>query len=289
MNAVTSAAVPTDRLRVAAAQLSSVPGDPAANAAAAARYVDRSGDAGARLMVLPELFLPAYHPPTLAAEPHGCDLVADERGSIDDPRLEPLRAKARQRGIAVLAGAAVRTVAGRYIATVLIDPGGGVRDVYHKQQLCDTHEHQLFDPGEHGATVVLDGWRLGMGICYDATFPEHARAAALAGCHAYVTGGAFVLGGQQRVRLYHPARALDNTFYVVFAGAVGGPTPWTFCGGSAVYDPQGRALDRAPDSETGLAVADLSITELNRVRAEHTMLADRPTGPGDRRITTTAW
>ena len=46
---------------------------------------------------------------------------------------------------------------------------------YDKQHLCGPDEHELFIPGERGATLVVDGWRLGLGICYDGCFPEHAR------------------------------------------------------------------------------------------------------------------
>ncbi|MET8067892.1 nitrilase-related carbon-nitrogen hydrolase, partial [Micromonospora sp. NPDC005313] len=60
-------ALPARPLTVAAVQAEPVPGDVAGNAGAAARLVGRAE--GARVVVLPELFLPAYHPPTLGADP----------------------------------------------------------------------------------------------------------------------------------------------------------------------------------------------------------------------------
>ncbi|HZE39505.1 MAG TPA: carbon-nitrogen hydrolase family protein, partial [Stackebrandtia sp.] len=237
--------------------------------------------ADAALVVFGELHLPAYHPPTLARDP-STDIAAAADGTVDDERLDPLRATARGRGVAILIGAAVRRAGRRFIASLLIAPSGTVRDVYHKRHLCDAHERELFSPGDRATTLALDGWRLGLGICYDATFPEHARAAALAGCHAYVAAGAYVAGGEHRRDLYHRARALDNTFYVVFADEVGGEPPWTFGGGGAVYDPEGRPVARAGADRPGIAVAALDPKLLTETRAAHTMLADRCPGPGQR-------
>ena len=47
-------------LRVAAAQAESVPGDLAANVATAVPLVEQAADRGARVVVLPELFLTGY-------------------------------------------------------------------------------------------------------------------------------------------------------------------------------------------------------------------------------------
>ncbi|WP_041624807.1 carbon-nitrogen hydrolase family protein [Stackebrandtia nassauensis] len=266
---------PVHRLRVAAARAASVPGEVGDNARTAAALVRLAHRHGVRLLVFGELFLPGYHPPTWASP--ACDV------DVDDERLEPLRQAARDTGVTVLVGASVRSPGGRFIATLLVDPQGAVRDVYHKQNLCGPDENRWFTPGTHGSTLSFDGWRLGLGICYDATFPEHARAAALDGCHAYVTGGAYVVGGEHRRDTYHSARALDNTFYVVFADAVGGAAPWTFGGGSRVYDPEGRAVSEPVGDD--LVVAELDPEELRRTRQEHTMLADLAGGPSPRYFT----
>lgn len=282
----TGGAGPAGRLRVAAGQAVAEPGELARNAATAARMVAATADDGVRLLVLPELFLPAYHPPTLAAEPNRCDVSADVEGVVADPRLDALRTAAAAHRTAVLVGAAVRAADGaRYLAALLVGPAGTVRDVYHKRHLCGPEETGLFVPGTEAATLALDGWLLGVGICYDGCFPEHARSAALAGAHGYVCPAAYTVGGEHRRDLYYPARALDNTMYVVFANAVGGPDPWRFNGSSTVYDPEGRVLARAPgDAEAAVAV-DLDPDLLTEVRAQQPFLTDVGLPePADRRV-----
>ncbi|MGH8877076.1 MAG: carbon-nitrogen hydrolase family protein [Stackebrandtia sp.] len=269
--------LPPKSLRVGAATVESIPAAVEANVATAVAVLEAAAEDDVELLVFGELFLPGYNPPALSESPGACDTPPQDR------RLEPLRAAARRTGVNALIGASVPAGDDRCIAMLLADAGGRIRDVYHKQNLCGRYERELFVPGEHSAAVVCQGWKLGLGICYDAAFPEHARAAALDGCHAYVTGGAFVSGGDHRRDLYHRARALDNTFYVVFANAQGGPNPWTFSGGSNVYDPQGCAVSKPVGAS--LVVGELDPFELSRTRSDHTMLADVPRGEFPRYFT----
>ncbi|MFG2050274.1 carbon-nitrogen hydrolase family protein [Micromonospora sp. NPDC048935] len=267
--------VPTAPLTVATVQATPTPGDVAGNAVAAAHLVRRAGELGARVAVLPELFLCAYHPPTLAADPAGTDVAADPAGDVADPRLDPLRVAAREAGVTALVGAAARHPdRRRTIAALMVDRAGAVRVGYDKQQLWGS-ERDLFSAGDRGATLLVDDWRLGLGICYDGCFPEHGRAAALDGAHGYLCPSGYLTGSEHRRDLYYAARALDNTMFVVFANAVGGVDPWRFNGGAAIYDPQGRALARGADEGTAVLVATLDPAELAATRSAHSMLADR--------------
>ncbi|MER7995523.1 MULTISPECIES: carbon-nitrogen hydrolase family protein [Micromonospora] len=271
-------ALPARPLSVAAVQAQPVPGDVAGNARAAARLVARAE--GARVVVLPELFLPAYHPPTLGADPEGTDVAADADGRVADPRLDPLRTAAADAGAAVVIGAAVRHPdRRRTISSLVVDPAGTVTAAYDKQQLW-SGERELFDAGRRGATLEVDTWRLGLGVCYDGCFPEHARAAAGDGAHGYLCPSGYLAGSEHRRDLYYAARALDNTMYVVFANVVGGADPWRFNGGAAVYDPEGRPLARGADTGEDVLVATLDPEALAATRAAHTMLLDRPADAG---------
>ncbi|MGI5214756.1 carbon-nitrogen hydrolase family protein [Plantactinospora sp. CA-290183] len=272
---------PAAPLTVAAVQAESVPGDVAGNAVTAARLVGRAADAGASLVVLPELFLPAYHPPTLRADPAGTDVAATAGGEVADPRLDPLREAARDRDAVLVVGAAVRHPDGRRTCSALVvDRSGRVAAGYAKQHLWGPDENALFTPGERGATLLVGGWRLGLGVCYDGCFPEHGRAAAAHGAHGYLCPSGYLVGSEHRRDLYYRARALDNTMYVVFANAVGGTPPWRFNGGAAIYDPEGRVLRRAADEAEAVVVGRLDPAELGRVRDAHRMLADVRAGQG---------
>ena len=253
-------------LRVAAAQAASEPGDVAANVSTAVSLVGAAADRGARVVVLPELFLTGYDP--------GC-WDHDGSLSLDDPVLEPLAEAAAGREVVVVAGAAVRrALDASTLSLLVVDTGGGVSAPYDKQHV-DRDERWFFSAGDHGASVPVDGWELGLGVCYDGCFPEHAAAAAAAGATAYLCPAASYTGFEHRRDLYYAARALDNGIYVVMAGLAGTCGKGRFSGGSGVYDPEGRALGRLGDEAPGVLVADLDPAEVTRVQARHPFAVDR--------------
>ena len=261
---------PTGTLRVAAVQAESVPGDVTANVATAVGLVEEAGQAGARLVVLPELFLTGYDPAVWSPP---------VTVTAEDGRLDPLREVAERHEVAVVASAAVaRAGTGRPTLSVLaVGPDGLTTTPYDKQHLSGV-EKEHFAAGDRGASLSLDGWELGLGICYDGCFPEHAGAAVAAGAQAYLCPAAYYGGGEHRRDLYYAARALDNGVYVVLAGLTGRCGDGEFSGGSAVYEPEGRPLGRV-GAGRGLVLADLDPAEVQRVRSAHPMAQDRAEQP----------
>ncbi len=291
--------IPRMPLRVAAVQAQPNPGDVAGNAALAARLTARAAGEGARLVVLPELFLPGYHLPILRSDPAGTDLATDEARCVHDIRLDPLRAVARERGVVIVLSGAVRHATERRpaepaqvpaqdgrrtISVLVVDRRGGVLCAYDKQHLFGA-EAELFSAGTSGATLAVDGWWLGLALCYDASFPEHARAAADDGAHGYLCPIGYRDGSQHRRDVHGAARALDNAMYVVLANQVGGQDAGRFVGGSAIYEPEGRPLRRAPEYGEHVIVADFDPIDLRRAREAHAMIGGRrPDLGGTRRL-----
>jgi 5-aminopentanamidase len=267
-------------LRVAAAQAESVSGDLTANVATAVRLVEQAAHNGARLVVLPELFLTGY-------DPHAWSR-ANCLTDLECPELKPLREATAHAGVITIASAALSeeggpaparspagaaATPGSAISLLLFDDRGDVRRVYDKQHPTDD-EKPFFTPGRCGASLVVDGWELGLGICNDGCFPEHAGAAATDGATAYLCPSAYYAGSEHRRDLYYAARALDSGIYVVFADLTGRCGDFSFSGGSAVYDPEGRPVARL-GQEPGIAYADLDPAEVERVRRMNPILRDR--------------
>jgi predicted amidohydrolase len=276
---------------VAAAQAASVGGDVDANVATAVDLVTECAASGARLVVLPELFLTGY-------DPDGWSDAWCLGEPAEDPRLRPLREAALSRHVVVVAGAALsgpgqpatgEPVTGqpatgeprRTVSLLVFDDRGEVHRGYDKQHLFDA-ERKFFTAGDHGASIVVDGWELGLGICYDGCFPEHAMAAAADGAAAYLCPSAYYAGAEHRRDVYYAARALDNGIYVVFAGLAGRCGGYEFSGGSAVYDPEGRPVDRVGGEVPAVAYADLDPAEVARVREMNPIGRDRRASLGTR-------
>jgi predicted amidohydrolase len=264
-------------LTVAAAQGEAISGDVATNVRTAADLVREAATEGARLVVLPELFLPGYDLAMLAAEPDRCDLV-DPAG---DPRLEPLQSACRETQTIAVVGASVRRGGRRTIGVLVAEPSGIVRHAYDKQHLLSA-EAKVFEPGSDRAIVTVDGWPLAVAVCYDGCFPEHARAYADDGALVYLAPAAYVVGSEHRRDVYYAARALDNSCYVVFADLTGPCGAETFSGGSAIYDPEGQPIDRAGVGRE-VITATLDADRIARVRVAHGMTGDHRTDLGGMR------
>ncbi|WP_199815232.1 MULTISPECIES: carbon-nitrogen hydrolase family protein [Streptomyces] len=270
---------PERPLRIATVQAQAVAGDIPANAAQAAELIREAAAAGARLVLFTEKFLSGYEPELIRTDPLK---YAVQPG---DPRLAPIADACRETGTAAVVGAAVQDGADLRVSALVLGPDGGFVTRYDKQHLFKS-ERDYYRPGTAGCTVELDGWRLGIGVCYDSGFPEHARAAALDGCHAYLVGALFSMGhGHHESRTWFPARALDNTLYTVLANHIGHTGGWHTCGGSAVWGPDGRLIAEASEDRREVVVVDLDPAVLRTTRETETLLADlalaaaRPTEP----------
>jgi predicted amidohydrolase len=246
-------------MKIAVAQLASRAGDVEHNVAVAINALADAGDA--RVVVLPELFLTGYAMPPSTL-------------SVDDPRLAPLERAASEAGALVLAGAAVDSGTARpFISTVLFG-GGTPQRAYNKMHLSG-QEVTYFQAGKQPVMLEVDGWKLGLSICYDGSFAEHARAYAVAGADAYVASIAFYAGSEHRRDLYYRSRALDNGFFSVVSALVGPCGGAQFNGGAAVYDPEGRPMAQARQDGRDVVVVELDRGLIEATRQAHPMLADR--------------
>ncbi len=263
---------PKHPLRVASVQAVASPGEIERNAETATRLIGEASASGAALIVFPELFLCCYHLALLRRDPSRCDIEAD------DVRLDPIRDACRTGAItAVLSGSVLTGDSrSRTLSALVIDQHGGLSARYDKQHLW-RDEQAIFQPGTHACMVDVRGWQLGLGICYDATFPEHARAAALAGADGYLCPSAY-----REPTILHPARALENTIYVVFSNLLGEADGRRFCGHSSIYDPEGKTLADAGPATEGLAIADFDPAVLADVRESSPMLQEVTALRGER-------
>lgn len=260
-------------MRVAAVQLQSTP-DRDRNLTIAASLVTQAASAGASLVALPELFgfLGRGGEMREVAEP------------LEGPTLLWAGELASRHRIWLLAGSFVERDGDElYNTSCLVAPTGELVAAYRKIHLFDVevpdagaHESDLYTPGTELVTASVDGMGLGLSICYDLRFPELYRILTLRGTSILAVPSAFTATtGRDHWELLVRARAVENQAYVIAPDQCGTSADGIArYGHSLIVDPWGRVLADAGDDE-GLAMADVDLDEVTRVRDVLPSLANR--------------
>ena len=248
-------------LRVAAAMMRAVVGAKADNLARARALAVAAAAGGAQLLVLPEACLTGY---TVR------ETMAPWAEPVPGPLTEALTEMAVDTGLVILAGL-VET--GRqqnlYLTQVMVGPSG-LLGSYRKTHLGPIESHR-FLPGRTLGLVDGLGCRFGLQMCYEGHFPEMTLAQALKGAEIILIPHASPREEAQvkleRWLRYLPARAYDNTVFVVacnLAGDNGGGLD--FSGVALIIGPKGEVLAQAAGNKDQLVMADLKAEDLKTIK-----------------------
>ncbi len=235
-------------IRLALAQINARVGDLEGNAERIREHIVRARDAGAEIVLFPELAISGYPPEDLLLKEHflraaeeALVAVAAEAEGIVALVGTPERADDVYNALAVCADGAV---VARYRKSVL--PNYGVFD-----------EERYFQAGEGGAVMEFGDLRVGLTICEDIWTPGPPGSdEALAGAALLFNASAspYHAGkGVQRERML-VQRARDNLCVVAFCNLVGGQDELIFDGHSLLLDHNGEVLARAPQFAESLLV-----------------------------------
>jgi predicted amidohydrolase len=247
------------------------------NVKRALELIDQAAEQGARFVLLPEYmtFRGPYAEFPVAAE------------TVPGPTCESLAAKAREHSIYVHGGSLVERSAQTervYNTSVLFDPQGQMIACYRKIHLFDVDvpdgvtevESSVVLPGDALVVAEVDGFKVGMSICYDLRFPELYRQLAASGAEILVVPSAFAIAtGRVHWEVLLRARAIENHAYVLAAAQCGLDEGGSCCyGHSMIIDPWGKLLAAAPEGEQVL-LADLDRQEVLRRRQQIPVLKVR--------------
>ncbi|MEE4342574.1 carbon-nitrogen hydrolase family protein [Pseudomonas alliivorans] len=255
-------------MRVALYQCEPLPLDVSGNLTRLEHQAQVAAAQGAQLLVCPEMFLTGYN--------IGARACAELAQAQDGPAAQRIAEIARQYAIAILYGYPERSVEERvYNAVQLIDSRGERSSNYRKTHLFSELDKSMFSAGEDLCPVVeLNGWRLGMLICYDVEFPENTRRLALAGAELILVPTANMAPFDFVCDVTVRARAFENHCYVVYANYCGSEDEIRYCGLSSVCAPDGSRPALAAQDER-LLIADLDRVQLAQARTVNDYFKDR--------------
>jgi NAD+ synthase (glutamine-hydrolysing) len=253
-------------VRIALAQINARVGDIEGNAELIASRIDEARDAGAELVLFPELAITGYPPEDLLLKEHFLSEAREALESVAE----------RAEGIVALVGFPERTF-DAYNALAVCS-GGAVQAIYRKTVLPNYgvfDEQRYFQVGEGGAVLEFGGGRLGLTICEDIWTPgPPASDEALAGASLILNASAspYHAGkGAERERML-AQRARDNLSAVAFTNMVGGQDELIFDGHSLVVDHEGTVIARAPQFAEALVVANVDVQAPLTARLRDTRL-----------------
>ena len=238
-------------MRIALAQLNPTVGDIAGNEARCLDALERAREAGAQLVVFPELIVTGYPPEDLLLKEH---FLRDARAAVD-------RLAAAAGDMVAIVGFPERDVDVYNSAAVLA--GGAVQGVYRKVYLPNYgvfDEQRYFQSGPGPGIVEVGDVRVGVTVCEDIWEPGPPLSdEALAGATVIVNLSAspYHAGKGLERELMIAQRARDSMATVVFCALVGGQDELVFDGHSLVVDHDGEVVARAAQFAEELLVADV--------------------------------
>lgn len=268
-----------DSYKVGAIQLKPQAGQIDANVAEAEKLIAQAAAAGARLVLLPELWAIGYgvEAPQAYAESFG--------GRVTNFMCE----QAQKHGIYIAGGYAEKGQNGHcYDAALLLDPKGNLLLNHRKVHLYSAlEEDKVWSPGERFEVADTELGGIGILICYDGDFAESWRMLACRGAGLILHPSAYESPCENYGwwnKLYE-AYALSNAVWCVSANIVCNThdNASHFFGWSRIINPLGEQIAAAtyvPPSQDGqseLLLAELDFSDALTCGRERNgcLLADR--------------
>ena len=238
-------------MRLALSQMDPVVGDLEGNRELILHRIEKAKEAGADLVVFPELAATGYPPEDLLLR---AGFVRAARESVE-------RIAAETRGVVALVGVPLLEDV-LYNACAICADGEitGWARKWHLPNYGVFDEKRYFASGDELAIVDVAGARVGVTICEDMWIPgppTTALAAAGAELVVNLSASPFHVGRAQEREAIFSSRARESGVRVALCNMVGGQDELIFDGHSLFIESDGSAVARAPGFEEALLVVDL--------------------------------
>ncbi|MDG3009782.1 carbon-nitrogen hydrolase [Rhodococcus sp. D2-41] len=258
------------RLRVALAQITGVVDEYELNVHTLSSAMREARELGAELVVSPELLITGYDPEVAAR-------LAPE-GDVMRARVAELAA---DHGVAVVVSTPELGDDGRVYITATLFDAHGRQLLHHRKTRLYGREKEYFSPGDRrSGLVTVNGFRVGLAICYEIEFGDCARELALRGADLILVPTAIepaedLVVTEDVPRILVPARAIENQVVIAYTNHCGP----RFIGRSVLAGACGLAAN-AEGQARQLVVADVREDLLTASRAANPYLHESLIEPG---------
>lgn len=171
----------------------------------------------------------------------------------------------RECKIAVMAGVNVQENGKFYDAVCMWDEEGNLLGEYRKIHLWDK-ECDFFEAGDELVLVPFKGWQIGILICADLRFFEISTPLKNMGADVIIYPSAWMAGWKELFHLCAGMRAAENQIYTITLNRASKEEQ--YCGGTALFGPDGRMLRQIKQDEEGYLRVELFKERIEETRAE---------------------
>lgn len=240
-----------NKLRIALAQLNALVGDIDGNVARAKDAWRQARDAGADLIVFPELYVNGYPPEDLVLKP--AFAAASRRAT------EQLAAETAD-GPGIIIGAVWPEDGKLYNAAAYLD-GGQVRGVRYKVDLPNYgvfDEKRVFEPGPLPGPIDFRGVRIGVPVCEDIWTDEVTECLAECGAELLIVpnGSPFNWSKMDERLNIAVARVKETELPLAYVNRIGGQDELVFDGASFVLNADASLAVQVPDWREAVTMTD---------------------------------
>ena len=222
-------------IKIAGVQMAPIILDSEGNLARCLELMKAAAKEGARLIVFPEAALSGYVFRSL-------DEALPLAEPIPGPSTVRIMDACREQDVYVVVGLLEKDRSKFYNTAVLIGPSG-LMGKYRKLHLPYLGIDRFLNHGDLPLKVYdTDVGRIGLSICYDLDFPEHARVLALMGAEVIVTVANWPEGIEFIPEYVVRTRARENIVHQVAVNRVGEERGVRFFGRSMFVNCMGAPL-----------------------------------------------
>ena len=248
------------QIRIALAQINPTLGDQAANADLISKYARDAANAGAVIVVYPEMIVTGYPVEDLATR------TSFRAASINAVSNIAKRISDEGNGdLTLLVGYLGESAAREPQNCVAVIHKGAIVATYIKHHLPNYgvfDEFRNFKPGNHSLVIRVVGVDIGIAICEDI-WQEGGPVAELAkrniGLFLVPNGSPFEANKNDLRLALVQRRAQQINAPLAYVNMTGGQDDLVFDGDTIVVDADGSLIARAPQFEDGLMVIDLDV------------------------------
>ncbi len=250
----------TGQIRIALAQINPTVGDLSKNSDLISKYAFDAANAGAVVVVYPEMVLTGYPVEDLANRP------SFRAASITAVGALATRINNEGNGdLTLLVGYLGQSDAGRPQNCVAVIYRGEIVATYIKHHLPNYgvfDEYRNFTPGNHSLVIRVCGVDIGIAICEDiwqSGGPVAELTKRSIGLLLVPNGSPYEINKNDARLALVQKRAIEVGAPLAYVNMTGGQDDLVFDGDTIVVGPTGEVIARAPQFEDGLMVIDLDV------------------------------